>query len=268
MQKSVITILASILLVSSFVIAVGNAPFAIPPGYDRAASALDLAGNRIAYDGASGKVVERRIVYHHRANHNGGPSNNGGGDATSSCYDLFGNGVAWKVTEPYVLDTTNTEGMSDAFVRSATATSFATWDATVAFDVFGPENLGAVVDGADMASPDGKNEVFFGSIDSPGAIGVTIVWGVFSGPPFAREIIEYDTIFDQADYNWGDATIDPTVMDYQSIATHEFGHSAGLDDLYTADCIEATMYGYGAEGETYARTLAAGDIAGMNAIYS
>ena len=56
-------------------------------------------------------------------------------------------------------------------------------------------------------------------------------------------------------------------MDFESIATHELGHSVGLDDLYTAECAEQTMYGYATEGETKKRSLEAGDIEGVGQLY-
>ena len=56
-------------------------------------------------------------------------------------------------------------------------------------------------------------------------------------------------------------------MDLQNIATHEFGHGAGLDDLYEDSCSEETMYGYAENGETKKRTLGSGDIAGIVELY-
>ena len=69
-------------------------------------------------------------------------------------------------------------------------------------------------------------------------------------------------------YPWGDAVASgSSVMDLQNIATHELGHSAGMDDLYSTSCNLETMYGYSTEGETIKRTLNAGDIKGIQALY-
>lgn len=84
--------------------------------------------------------------------------------------------------------------------------------------------------------------------------------------PPTREIVEFDVLFD-TNYDWGDATVDPTVMDLQNIATHEIGHGVGLDDIYESACSEVTMYGYSTSGETKKRTLEAPDITGVQKLY-
>ena len=57
------------------------------------------------------------------------------------------------------------------------------------------------------------------------------------------------------------------VFDVQNIATHEFGHSLSLKDLYNITDAEKTMYGYGGLGETQHRTLHQDDIDGITYIY-
>ena len=56
-------------------------------------------------------------------------------------------------------------------------------------------------------------------------------------------------------------------MDFESIATHELGHSVGMGDLYTTDCGEMTMYGYATDGETKKSSLEDGDITGVKELY-
>ena len=56
-------------------------------------------------------------------------------------------------------------------------------------------------------------------------------------------------------------------MDYQNIATHEFGHALGLGHPEST-CTEETMYAFASFGETKKSTLEAGDIAGVNKLYS
>ena len=249
------------ILVISLVVAQQVASF---PKYT--VSAKDIQdiqlGKRTAIDVVSRKSVEARIIFHHQPGHSGGPPSGGG----STCFAFLANGARWKITEPYVLDKTNQDGMSSSFVSSATATSLETLDEQVAFDIFGNRDTGSSVDGPDTQVPDGKNEIMFGVIGSPGTIGVTIVWGIFRGPSGQREIVEYDTVFNDPDYVWGDATVNQAVMDYQNIAVHEFGHSAGLGHPSDA-CKEETMYRFATVGETKKRDLHAGDIAGINDLY-
>jgi hypothetical protein len=133
-------------------------------------------------------------------------------------------------------------------------------------DIIGGEITGTV-DGADLTSPDNKNEVLFGNVDFPGAIAVTIVWGIFRGLPAGRELVEWDQVYDDVDFDWG-LNGEAGKMDFENIATHELGHSVGLADLYDAVCSEETMYGYAAEGETKKRTLEGGDITGVLELYS
>ncbi len=184
---------------------------------------------------------------------------------TSSCYTLLAKGAKWKTVEPYIVDPTNTRELNEDFVRNNLALDIDKWETKAGVDILGNEVAG-IVDGADLESPDNKNEVMFADIDYDGAIAVAIVWGIFSGPPFNRELVEWDMIFDDADFDWS-ATGEAGKMDFENIATHELGHAVGLGDLYNAECSEQTMYGYAVYGETNKRSLEAGDIAGISALY-
>lgn len=81
------------------------------------------------------------------------------------------------------------------------------------------------------------------------------------------KIYEVDIVFN-AFHNWG---INPTkrdrAFDVQNIATHEFGHPTGLDDLYDEIYSELTMYGYSSKGEIKKCSLENGDIAGAQELY-
>ena len=56
-------------------------------------------------------------------------------------------------------------------------------------------------------------------------------------------------------------------FDIQNIATHEFGHPVGLDDLYDEIYSELTMYGYSSKGETKKCSLEEGDVLGAQSLY-
>lgn len=189
--------------------------------------------------------------------------------STTNCYGFLASGAKWKVIEPYVVNPSNTEGMSGTFVVNNLASDISAWESAAGKNILGTGNSTTNVLVADTSSPDGQNEVYFGSISSSGAIAVTIVWGVFSGPTSNRRLVEWDQIYDQVDFNWtGDALVEPTKMDFWNIAIHELGHSVGMKDLYTLSCSEETMYGYGTEGETKKRDLGSGDIVGIRKLYA
>jgi len=113
---------------------------------------------------------------------------------------------------------------------------------------------------------DGKNIIAWGAAPSS-ALGVTYIW-YYSGTGLVAEV---DTIMNQK-FFWmwsGISTCAYTnSYDAQSILTHELGHWFGLDDEYTLDYKNNTMYGYGSKGDAKADTLTTGDIDGAKDIYN
>lgn len=227
-----------------------------------------------AVDPATGKVVEGIAFIHYRKAPGHKPQHGANGGAAPTCYSHLAKGARWKATEPYILDATNADGLTAADVAAWTNDGLEAWDTQVAFDIFGTRDLAGVVDGADTVSPDSKNEIFFGNIADPGVIAVTIVWGIFSGPPFGRELVEFDMVFDDPDFTWGNAGAtnesalgDTSVMDYWNVLTHEAGHAAGMGHP-SDSCTEETEYRFSQNGETKKRTLSSlGDIPGIQALY-
>ncbi len=192
---------------------------------------------------------------------------NGGGEPDkSSCYGFLAKGAKWKSIEPYIVNPANTRWLNETFVTSNLAMDIGKWETAAGVDILGAGSTTSETLVADIVSPDNKNEVYFGDISDSGAIAITIVWGIFSGPPRNRELVEWDQVYDQVDFDWS-STGEAGKMDFENIATHELGHSVGLDDLYTTGCSEQTMYGYASEGETKKRTLESGDIAGIQKLY-
>lgn len=229
----------------------------------------------------NGRVVEGYAIIDYKegfgkppwAGGPGGPGGGGNGGDTSNYYAFLAKGAKWKTIEPYIVDPTNTRGLDESFVRNNIAYDISKWedaadgevDGIITKDILGDEIQGTV-DGADTISPDNKNEVYFGDVGQSGAIAVTIVWGIFRGPPSQRELVEWDQVYDQVDFDWSDSG-ESGKMDFENIATHELGHSVGLDDLYEDRCSDQTMYGYADYGETKKRTLEAGDINGVYELY-
>lgn len=146
--------------------------------------------------------------------------------------------------------------------QAAIADAMVEWDEHTGENLFG--SISVVNDATFDVSADGKNELTFGDYPEDGVIAVCRVWFY----RFARDkrIVEFDILFDNADFDWG-TDGSSGVMDMQNIATHEIGHGLGLADLYDDKWADQTMYGYASEGETIKRDLAAGDIAGIQALY-
>ncbi len=212
----------------------------------------------------NGRVVEGYAIIH-KKDGNAKPSGVGGKKGTSTCYGFLANGAKWKTIEPYIVDPTNTRGLDTTFVTGNLAANIAKWETSAAKNILGDESSG-VVDISNIGNLNGKNEVLFADIADSGAIAITIVWGYFSGPPSWRELVEWDQVYDDVSFDWS-ATGEAAKMDFENIATHELGHSAGLGDLYTSECSQETMYGYASNGETNKRDLNAGDIAGIRKLY-
>lgn len=203
--------------------------------------------------------VHYKDEYAHREGHV-----KSGGNTTSSCYAFLAKDARWKTTEPYLFDPTNARLLDETTLRAQLATSAESWNTQVAFDVFGIEKTGTV-DPAAIGTLNEKNEVLFGDIASPGAIAVTIAWGIFYGPPSGRELVEWDMVFDDVSFDWSIAG-EAGKMDFWNIAAHEIGHAAGMG--HPSDgCAEETMYRYADYSETKKRDLNTGDIAGIKALY-
>lgn len=184
----------------------------------------------------------------------------------SSCYAFLSSGAKWKIVEPWIVNPSNTRGLASDFVLANLAADIGKWEAAAGVDILGEGSMTGETLAADMNQPDDKNEVYFADISDSGAIGVTIIWGIFSGRPSARKLVEWDQVYDDHDFDWS-STGEAGKMDFENIATHELGHSAGMGDLYTTECSAQTMYGYAGYGETNKRSLEAGDIAGIKALY-
>jgi hypothetical protein len=219
-----------------------------------------------------GREVEGVAFVHPRA---GAAKGGGGGKpgGSSTCYSIMASDARWKVIEPYLVDAQNINGLDPVSVLLQIDTGLGIWEQAAGKPIFGALDMISVVDRSNLGNLNGANEFVFGQIDDPGVIAVTIVWGRFSGPAKFRELVEWDMIFDDGDFTFGDAgplsetlVYNNGIMDFESIFLHEAGHAAGLTHPSGA-CTEETMYAYASTGETKKRTLNPGDIAGIRALY-
>ncbi|MGD9201723.1 MAG: matrixin family metalloprotease [Chitinispirillia bacterium] len=252
------------------------------------ANAMEVAKNVFFIDAkvVDGNIVEGYAFVHYKdkkgfgkpgCNNNGicepgehpkkcGDCSGGSGEDPSSCYEFIANGTKWKSIESYLVDPDNTRGLDASEISSKISECIQKWEDAAGTDILGNEISGTVDHASIGNSINGQNEVIFADIENDGAIAVAIVWGIFGGPPGKRELVEWDMVFDDVDFDWAmDGS--PDAMDFESIATHELGHSKGMGDLYEPACSEQTMYGYATEGETKKRDLESGDIAGIKKLY-
>ncbi len=153
-------------------------------------------------------------------------------------------------------------------VQTLIANGYAAWTGVVGYAV-------TFIRGSDTyataARRDGQNIVAWGRTSGT-ALAVTYTWyNTLTG-----QATEIDTIMnkkftwywsDPATWAVGQSCAYQGVYDAQNIFTHELGHTVGLDDEYTSEFVNNTMYGYGAKGEIKKDTLTTGDIAGAKAIY-
>jgi len=160
----------------------------------------------------------------------------------------------WYITAKYWINPSNRYGFSASDVIKVIMASTDTWDKETSASVFSYKGTTR----RNAGTYDGYNVVSWGSYKS-GVIAVTYIWYV------GDQIIESDTRMNSI-FKWS-LTGEAKKMDVQNIMTHEFGHWAGLADLYDDEDYWLTMYGYSGYGETYKRTLGLGDINGLEAVY-
>lgn len=111
------------------------------------------------------------------------------------------------------------------------------------------------------SSYDGQNIIAWGRT-SGSTLGVTYTRYSSS----TGLVVDVDTILNSK-FPWSLGTCSTSSYDAADILTHELGHWFGLDDEYTSDYVNNTMYGYGSKAETKKDTPATGDISGINLIY-
>ena len=172
----------------------------------------------------------------------------------TSAYSFTG----WRVNGPTTAHLNPVGGPAGA--ASAFQAAFNTWKAA---DANAP-TITVVSDGSVSGPhPDHAYELSFASM-ARRFLGVTYTWSWGNG------IYESDTVFN-SNAPWfvaageGDGCYEGLAkFDLQNAATHEFGHTYGLDHVSSAF---NTMAATATTGETYKRSLASGDALGLQHLY-
>ena len=242
-------------LLTILVLSVVTASMIIPVN-DRAKenSIAPLKSPVIGENGGNWDLERVDFIHYAKPDSTGKPTK-----ATNTCYKLMG--VKWKsLPVNYIINPTNQDGLSYDFVVNTISSSAENWDSQTSSELF---NNNYVVDyNSQYGVQDYKNSIVFGNYPEGNVIGVTSVWYTRVG----KEIVEFDMLLND-NYQWGDATVDPSLMDLENIMTHELGHSIGLSDIYTDSCSSVTMYGYSNYGDVEKRSLENPDILGLQSMY-
>lgn len=164
----------------------------------------------------------------------------------------------WYVPYTAQVDTRNPDSLPRADVLAAFEAAFETWDAATSREIMGP--VMEAGNGASAGVLDGVHQIGWKPL-AGGTLAVTVTW---FAPTIGRPALESDAAYN-TNYPWGFGASGR--YDVQGIAAHEAGHAFGLGDLYAGADACLTMYGYGYEGDTKARTLGEGDLLGIRHLY-
>lgn len=161
----------------------------------------------------------------------------------TACYSfLAGSKPKWNWVEDYYYAT--------ADLKTSSVRATGVWEeASASGDIFGEDLPG----GGNWGVYDYTNSILYGNYPKDGVLAVTAIW--FRG----KNIYEYDIMLDDDYFPEGP-------YDLNTVVLHEFGHAAGLGDLYNSVCQDEVMYGYLSAGEEK-HFLRPGDIIGIQTLY-
>ncbi len=218
---------------------------------------------------ADGKTVQGLLFidYQKKYGHNPkAPPDHGksGGNGESVCFAFIAKGVKWKNEATWSFNPANFPDLNKRTLFGDFSDDIDKWETPTVTQILGD---GTNIDTNLSVSRNNFNDVFFGDIDSEGAIAAAFLWYTL-GKPSTRQMLEFDIVFDDVDFDWSNqASGVGGKFDFNNIAMHEMGHGLGMghpDD----SCTEETMYRFASEGEIDKRTLESGDIAGIQELYS
>lgn len=168
-------------------------------------------------------------------------------------------------------------GLSSAGTLNIIFASFSTWgnsvnncgladSSSVSYYYAGTTTLEADVSTTAVActARDNTSVIDFGNLEN-GTVGIHCGWRNSNDV-----YLESDIRLNTTDFPWTTtprSTGCTNHRDVQSTLTHEIGHAFGLADIYSSPTRYQTMHGTGYKCTRYKRTLARGDVRGLNALY-
>jgi hypothetical protein len=171
--------------------------------------------------------------------------------------------IPWKFNDEGRRNLRAPAGLLESATRSSMA-QWSRWNSNIAFSYAGTTAAKFAADGKDGSCTDGTNVVTWDRFD-PSVIAVAAMCMDRTG----RVIRDADLALNVS-FHWEDVRGEPESrhsFDIRSIVTHELGHWLGLIDLYSSSDVHQTMSGYSKYGEASKRTLALGDIIGIQTAY-
>jgi hypothetical protein len=244
--------LAALVVLLLLAIVLPAAPAAASPGWDRVTERGYDAQGRLLWERGvrtddDAIAFERSYHYAAKAAPGGAVDSSAATDCPSPKYVKAG----WSWAAPYSAYAASEADLFDAAGR--------TWDNATAASVFGGVSAGRF---GTAGTKDGVNQIEFVSLGASSTIAVTTTWY----NRFTHRAVESDGQYNTY-YPWSRSGA-AGAMDVLDIATHEIGHSFGLDHPKGSGGISClTMYAYAGLGETQKRTLGDGDVLGLRAIY-
>jgi hypothetical protein len=174
-----------------------------------------------------------------------------------------------KVAIPYKF---NDEGRRNlrapvGLLESAFASStqqWSKWNSNIVFKPSGTTTAKFAAKGKDGSCDDGTNVVTWHKFDA------SIIAAVAVCRDKTGKVVRDADLAMNVTQHWEDISGEPDsrhTFDIRSIVTHEVGHWLSFTDIYGGADSKQTMFGQAAYGETNKRTLALGDIVGLQKAY-
>lgn len=185
-------------------------------------------------------------------------------ECTDPSSTAVGQSTGWKLQAGDWTYKVNTSSVPSSVggdnIATVAQSNFNSWTESIA-SVVKPNLVNIGTTSKNRNSYDGENIIAWGRT-SRSTLGVTYVrYYTTSGI-----VVDVDTIMNKS-VPWVFNSCSSNAYDARGILNHEQGHWFGLNDHYTIDYVDNTMYGYGSKGEIKKQTLTQGDKDGINLIY-